>query len=233
MALEEQQLLRRAGPDVRVRQLLGGIADEWLGRARLAAVTPIAKEGVFAGSRQITKPTRRFPPFHAISTAEGGGCGRARGRSGGQARHLAASYWRRRGGRIPRRPRGGATGPRASTRAATSWPRRWWHRSRHRGRRGPEACAPPITASRAGATSGRLLPGRWPPGPGGRSAGAAWPRYTGPARYRTGPPAPGRDRKSTRLNSRHITISYAVFCLKKKKKNNKNQHIKKHKKMKK
>jgi len=26
------------------------------------------------------------------------------------------------------------------------------------------------------------------------------------------------DRKSTRLNSSHITISYAVFCLKKKKK---------------
>src|SRR5437773_7775264 len=29
--------------------------------------------------------------------------------------------------------------------------------------------------------------------------------------------ARGRDRKSTRLNSSHITISYAVFCLKKKK----------------
>src|SRR3712207_7645036 len=32
-----------------------------------------------------------------------------------------------------------------------------------------------------------------------------------------GPPA-GRDRKSTRLNSSHANISYAVFCLKKKKK---------------
>src|SRR2546426_4668773 len=31
---------------------------------------------------------------------------------------------------------------------------------------------------------------------------------------------PGReDRKSTRLNSSHLVISYAVFCLKKKKKN--------------
>src|SRR5690606_41513474 len=30
---------------------------------------------------------------------------------------------------------------------------------------------------------------------------------------------PGRDRKSTRLNSSHVKISYAVFCLKKKKKN--------------
>src|SRR2546426_3269236 len=29
-----------------------------------------------------------------------------------------------------------------------------------------------------------------------------------------------RDRKSTRLNSSHLVISYAVFCLKKKKKRN-------------
>src|SRR4051812_49546859 len=29
---------------------------------------------------------------------------------------------------------------------------------------------------------------------------------------------PGQDRKSTRLNSSHMSISYAVFCLKKKKK---------------
>src|SRR5256885_3316726 len=29
-----------------------------------------------------------------------------------------------------------------------------------------------------------------------------------------------RDRKSTRLNSSHLVISYAVFCLKKKKKHN-------------
>src|SRR2546426_6704407 len=31
-------------------------------------------------------------------------------------------------------------------------------------------------------------------------------------------PGPGTDRKSTRLNSSHLVISYAVFCLKKKKK---------------
>src|SRR6266700_4768442 len=30
-------------------------------------------------------------------------------------------------------------------------------------------------------------------------------------------PAAARDRKSTRLNSSHVKISYAVFCLKKKK----------------
>src|SRR3712207_9060449 len=33
----------------------------------------------------------------------------------------------------------------------------------------------------------------------------------------------GRDRKSTRLNSSHANISYAVFCLKKKKNKNNNQ----------
>src|SRR5204863_9771279 len=31
------------------------------------------------------------------------------------------------------------------------------------------------------------------------------------------PPGPDQDRKSTRLNSSHVEISYAVFCLKKKK----------------
>src|SRR5699024_3651180 len=31
----------------------------------------------------------------------------------------------------------------------------------------------------------------------------------------------GEDRKSTRLNSSHVSISYAVFCLKKKKKDDK------------
>src|SRR2546430_7012680 len=35
-------------------------------------------------------------------------------------------------------------------------------------------------------------------------------------------PSSVRDRKSTRLNSSHSQISYAVFCLKKKKKNTSN-----------
>src|SRR5690349_22218936 len=35
------------------------------------------------------------------------------------------------------------------------------------------------------------------------------------------------DRKSTRLNSSHVEISYAVFCLKKKKKNNSTKATKK------
>src|SRR6266496_2208590 len=39
-----------------------------------------------------------------------------------------------------------------------------------------------------------------------------------PARGRSRPPPAPGDRKSTRLNSSHVEISYAVFCLKKKKK---------------
>src|SRR5690242_20951750 len=38
-----------------------------------------------------------------------------------------------------------------------------------------------------------------------------------PASDRNGPAPERKDRKSTRLNSSHMSISYAVFCLKKKK----------------
>src|SRR3712207_8337691 len=38
------------------------------------------------------------------------------------------------------------------------------------------------------------------------------------ARFPMAPPAPPGDRKSTRLNSSHANISYAVFCLEKKNK---------------
>src|SRR5580700_11855818 len=44
-------------------------------------------------------------------------------------------------------------------------------------------------------------------------------RYPGPDRFRNGRQHRRQDRKSTRLNSSHVEISYAVFCLKKKKKN--------------
>src|SRR5439155_25556724 len=42
-----------------------------------------------------------------------------------------------------------------------------------------------------------------------RAGSAAWPAVLSAS--------PTRDRKSTRLNSSHVAISYAVFCLKKKK----------------
>src|SRR5437773_9703186 len=56
------------------------------------------------------------------------------------------------------------------------------------------------------------------PGPNrraGLSSGALRRRRGHRARRRRDHPC-GADRKSTRLNSSHITISYAVFCLKKK-----------------
>src|SRR5437763_9738016 len=59
----------------------------------------------------------------------------------------------------------------------------------------------------------------WKPGCGRRPPAARprpWPAATRPPRSR--PDTLGlRDRKSTRLNSSHRCISYAVFCLKKKK----------------
>src|SRR5256885_8475825 len=67
-------------------------------------------------------------------------------------------------------------------------------------------------------------------GRGARDRGSANPRppdHPGPRLAgldaRAGEPGrgpPRRDRKSTRLNSSHLVISYAVFCLKKKKHSN-------------
>src|SRR5256885_5978273 len=61
--------------------------------------------------------------------------------------------------------------------------------------------------------------------PDGRGARRSGARREGPPHERgargdrgAGAEVPG-DRKSTRLNSSHLVISYAVFCLKKKKKN--------------
>src|SRR5256885_6066798 len=51
--------------------------------------------------------------------------------------------------------------------------------------------------------------------PGGRHRGRVRGR-----RARVLVVAPRQDRKSTRLNSSHLVISYAVFCLKKKKNKN-------------
>src|SRR3712207_7638444 len=85
---------------------------------------------------------------------------------------------------------------------------------------GVQTCALPISSDACPrmteAVVRRLTP-RNPPGP---------PRATDPeaADVTAAPPAgpfhvPLADRKSTRLNSSHANISYAVFCLKKKKNN--------------
>src|SRR5690349_22402715 len=51
-----------------------------------------------------------------------------------------------------------------------------------------------------------------------RRARARAPAARGTRGAAAAPVADRRDRKSTRLNSSHVEISYAVFCLKKKKK---------------
>src|SRR3712207_7350732 len=50
-------------------------------------------------------------------------------------------------------------------------------------------------------------------------AGRAQPAARGGRERRLADADPHEDRKSTRLNSSHANISYAVFCLKKKKQN--------------
>src|SRR2546426_12682374 len=50
-------------------------------------------------------------------------------------------------------------------------------------------------------------------------ASASVPSSAEPLAAADAPAATATDRKSTRLNSSHLVISYAVFCLKKKKKN--------------
>src|SRR3712207_7930717 len=60
--------------------------------------------------------------------------------------------------------------------------------------------------------------GSLPPRAVGGAAGVRALPGAVPQRRRSAAPRPaGRDRKSTRLNSSHANISYAVFCLKKKK----------------
>src|SRR5256885_2960617 len=54
------------------------------------------------------------------------------------------------------------------------------------------------------------------PGGGGRRGPPAGRRERARRRRRRGNGASAADRKSTRLNSSHLVISYAVFCLKKK-----------------
>src|SRR5256886_13012933 len=77
------------------------------------------------------------------------------------------------------------------------------------------AAGPAPAAQRAPAGAGATAPATPPPRPPKPSAIAAAPMVEAHA-----PGAAGtvEDRKSTRLNSSHSQISYAVFCLKKKKK---------------
>src|SRR5256885_11697304 len=87
-------------------------------------------------------------------------------------------------------------------------------------RRPPRSTLFPYTTlfrSRAGARGG---PGARPDAARGRLRRRHRPEPRDPRRVPHAPRARRRrrDRKSTRLNSSHLVISYAVFCLKKKKK---------------
>src|SRR3989475_2588170 len=92
----------------------------------------------------------------------------------------------------------------AAARLGSRAPLRAWA---HRGLRRLLATPPPRHRFRIGAVTLEVS------GPRLRLALGALPPLT--ERRVT---VPGRDRKSTRLNSSHSQISYAVFCLKKKKK---------------
>src|SRR5437879_6922234 len=77
--------------------------------------------------------------------------------------------------------------------------------------------------ARAGAMTAEHLGHPTAPAPLGRRSGAQWmrtrrSRSISAARHPP-PRPPTPDRKSTRLNSSHRCISYAVFCLKKKNEN--------------
>src|SRR5688572_30861949 len=88
---------------------------------------------------------------------------------------------------------------------------------------------PPVMKPGMMVCSGRLR--------GASAFGCAGSSVNNPARLCSAKPVPSGtrpdpkfakllwiDRKSTRLNSSHSQISYAVFCLKKKKKKNKKKH---------
>src|SRR3712207_7030630 len=79
-------------------------------------------------------------------------------------------------------------------------------------RRPPRSTLFPYTTLFRSSIQAERATHRWPGPCQGAPAGS-----TGRTR-REGWHEPYRDRKSTRLNSSHANISYAVFCLKKKKK---------------
>src|SRR5215813_5808601 len=87
----------------------------------------------------------------------------------------------------------------------------------------PSVCSSNWSTRRNGAPGSSSKPhvgseaGAWPLGHAiaaheARNQLAVWQNFACRKRH----PRDGRDRKSTRLNSSHVRISYAVFCLKKK-----------------
>src|SRR5699024_11304160 len=88
------------------------------------------------------------------------------------------------------------------------------HLTRGTTRLGPDALARAVHARGRGAMVTARPSLLWRVDPGDLDVPAA---HHGP--LTAGEPFRRQDRKSTRLNSSHVSISYAVFCLKKKSKN--------------
>src|SRR5690348_17493041 len=80
---------------------------------------------------------------------------------------------------------------------------------------GVQTCALPISPSARSSGNDRAV--RSARGSTRSSTGSARAPSTSSSVRARAPDSPARDRKSTRLNSSHPSISYAVFCLKKKK----------------
>src|SRR5690349_23710191 len=102
-----------------------------------------------------------------------------------------------------------------------SFPRNGTHRDLHSfpTRRSSDLCCGSARPAIRDASPSSAPPGAPPP----PAATPTPPRATCSARSRSHlrPPSAPTDRKSTRLNSSHVEISYAVFCLKKKNNNDK------------
>src|SRR2546430_7398143 len=73
-----------------------------------------------------------------------------------------------------------------------------------------------VPSPRSGTRTHTAAPESDPPPAASRLASQSPPHARRALRRPWPPPAPSTDRKSTRLNSSHSQISYAVFCLKKK-----------------
>src|SRR6266540_3330032 len=158
----------------------------------------------------------------AAAGAQSAGAARPLGQIGAVRSPAAAPLGHRTGDAAGRR--------RPSHAAGLGAGRRHGDRGRLRTRRLPCTNAGPAGQSLAPVRTATPAPHRT----GAARCALEQPRLSPEGRCGVSPqPRPAQDRKSTRLNSSHITISYAVFCLKKKKKKNINKNNKNKKKKKK
>src|SRR6267378_3040927 len=132
-----------------------------------------------------------------------------------RTRPLCKPPWFRTAARIPaRRFRTGRATSLARRGAGAREPRR---PARRRQAAGPAALRRGIAVGAARAVSRPVVEEAAQQAPDGRRRAGRADAPAAPGRWRGGLPHRRPDRKSTRLNSSHVEISYAVFCLKKKK----------------